>query len=261
MRSQLLRSVVFVLGVVFAYASSANDGKEGIVEFTVQEKIGTAQVPVINVEVNVNKTRDLHVVFKEAKSGKKIKSTFKRIKKSGSYYFKVKVGNLSPGRYQWSAYLAPRKKNWNDRLGEPVNQIMQVVNAEKFEQKAVKKQTKKVVRNNVKKKDFAKKDGFKKIDWPKNISTNDELILTVQYLVTQERDIHLKLLSSKDWEEHGALKVNVKENGKFSLPFSSMLENYGPGKYVWVMSITEVGNPDKILKKQGRHFVISQPEK
>lgn len=260
MKNHILKSVVFLLGVVFAHTSLANDAKEGIVEFTVQEKIGTAQVPVINVEVNVDKTRDLHVVLKEAKTGKKIKSTFKRIKKSGKYHFKQSVGNLTPGRYQWSAYLAPRKKNWADRIGDPVNQIMQVVNAATFEPKVVKTKAKKAVNNNVKKKDFAKKDGFKKITWPKEISTNDELTLTVQYLVTQERDVHLKLLNSKNWEEHGAVKVNVKENGKFSLPFSSMLDNYGPGKYVWVMSITEVGNPDKIIKKQGRHFVISKPQ-
>jgi len=261
MRNHILRSVIFLLGVLFSYSNLADEVKEGIVEFTVQEKIGTAEVPVINVEVNVAKSRDLHVVFKDAKSGKKIKNTSKRIKKSGKYHFKVDVGNLLPGRYQWSAYLAPRNKNWDNRIGDPVNQIMQVVNAAKYGKKLVNKKVKKPVKKTVNKKKLASKDGFKKISWPKIISNNDEYTLTVEYLVTQDRDVHLKLLNSENWEEHGAVKINVNKNGKVSLPFASMLDNYGPGKYVWVISITEVDNPDKVLTKRGRHFVISNVDK
>ncbi|XQW86834.1 hypothetical protein ACOYR1_08975 [Thalassotalea piscium] len=233
--------------------------------FSVQETLTVGEIPVIKIDVDVTKKRDLHVILKNGKTQRNINTIKKPIKRTGKYHFNFDIDELPPGNYRWNAFITPRKKNGNDRIGDTATQMMRVITVEQaaINQQKLKELPKnnKVNKATEKHKKVASKDGFKKINWPKNISNNDAYILTVDYLVTKARDIHIKLLNSENWEEHGKVKISVNENGTFSLPFDSLLENFGPGKYAWVLSITEVGEPDNIVKKMGRHFVISKPEK
>lgn len=250
---------------LIVFQSNYAVAEDKINAFSVQETITVGETPIINIDVDVSKKRDLHVVLKDGKTQRNIKTIKKPIKSSGKYHFDFDIDELPPGNYRWNAFITPRKKNGNDRIGGSSTQMMKVIT---LEQAAINQQKIKKLKNNSKvnkatqkQKKTASKDGFKKISWPKNISNDEVYTLMVDYLVTQERDIHIKLLNSENWEEHGKVKISVDKNGTFSLPFDSMLENFGPGKYAWVLSITEVGKPDNIVKKMGRHFVISTPEK
>ena len=262
---KMLIPLVKIALAVIVFVPQLVNAEDKINTFSVQEILTVGEIPVINIDVEVSNKRDLHVVLKDGKTQRNIKTIKKPIKNSGKFHFNFDIDELPPGNYRWNAFITPRKKNGNDRIGDSSTQMMKVITLEQAaiaQQKFKQHQKNNKVNKATEKQDnTANKDGFKKISWPKEISNNDAYTLTVDYLVTQARDIHIKLLNSENWEEHGKVKMSVNENGTFSLPFDSMLENFGPGKYAWVLSITEVGEPDNIVKKMGRHFVISKPEK
>lgn len=232
---------------------------EQIITFTVDESLGTQQNATINVDVQVDKRRDLHVVLKEDKTWRNIKDTIKPIKKSGKYHFTFETKNLSPGKYRIDAFLTPKRKDWNDRIGETLNRFVTVINAPfadtANENVQAKHKEKQLAQSAML---FGKEDRVKSINWPKEVKTNEEFKLTVKYTITSAKDLHIRLLNSNNWQEQGAVKIKLKKSGETVLPFGSMVENFEPGKYAWVVSITDTDNPEAVAHKMGKHFTIGQ---
>ncbi|WP_111977873.1 hypothetical protein [Algibacillus agarilyticus] len=174
------------------------------------------------------------------KTWKNIKTTRKRIKKSGKYHFKMPIENIKPGKYRVNAYLTPRGKDWQDKIGDQVGQNLTVVDADKY----------------VKTINFNNMDKIKSAKWPKQINDNNEHILNIKYSLTEVRDLHIRLLNRKNWQAEGTLKFKVTEPGEISLPINNMLNDFPAGKYAWVMYLTAVDETERLSDKLGKNFIL-----
>lgn len=232
-----------LIGLLVVCSFSAN-AKDNFVSFSIKEKIGYQDAPTVFVELELNKTRDLYVAIQDAKEWKTVKRTMKRVKKSGKYHFEIPVENLKPGTYRVDAYITPRGKDWNSRIGDSKQVMMQVVDEPNFVEQTA----------------FSSMDKVRFVDWPEQIVGVQEAILMVKYEITEPRDLILKLLNSDNWQEHGELKFPVEEPGNFSLPLSHLTEDFNEGKYAWVIYLTEQGQNEPVSDKYGKHFVLSKAE-
>ncbi|MGJ8694513.1 MAG: hypothetical protein ACSHW0_18780 [Thalassotalea sp.] len=231
---------VILLTVLLSCSSHAEKVDE-ILSLSSQTIIGIAEVPTVHVELHVNKTRDLHVALQDLSTMRPVKTTMKRIKKSGKYHFNVKIEELKPGNYRWNAYLTPKNKQWQDRIGKTLSQNIEVINAAKY----------------VKEVEFSKQDRIKSVLWPKQINDNKEHLLTVKFDISQPRDLHIKLLSSENWQEFGALKYTVNQPKDIVMPFNNIIDSFEAGKYAWVVYLTDVGSEEPLVKKKfGKHFEV-----
>lgn len=230
--------------VLFLFANIVQ-ADDAILSLSATEIIGYKQSQTVHVELEVKKTRDLHVAIQNMVGFQTIKRTMKRIKKSGKYHFTVDIDNLKVGKYRIASYLTPRGKDWNDRIiqGQPFE--FEVIN----EKKHVKKTT------------FSSEDKIKFVKWPKQIIGKQEATLIIQYDIKEPRDIHVKLLDSDNWKEHGALKFPVSEPGNLTLPLSNLTDDFPVGNYAWVVFVVEKGKTENLSDKYGKHFTLAHKQK
>lgn len=238
----LAKTIATFTVLISAFLSTSSYAQDdAIVNFDLDNLvIGLEEKPVVRVELALSKLRDLHVAVQEVKSRKTIKSTMKRIKKSGNYHFSLDIDDIKPGKYRVNAYLVPKGKNWNDRIGDTKFKVITIIDAPKAPKQSV----------------YAQKDLIKNVIWPKTVTDDSEVILTAKYDITENRDLHLKLLDSENWQELGALKYTVKKPGEIAVPFSDLVTNFPAGKYVWVVYLATIGTDEPVTKKLGKHFVI-----
>ncbi|MGJ8679472.1 hypothetical protein [Paraglaciecola sp.] len=237
---KLLKSFVFVIVAVLLLSKSALANEDKIIELVVQDKIGFEEVPVVQVEVQVSKTRELHVAVVNLNGWKTVKKTQKRIKQSGKFHFEVPIDNLEPGKYRVDTYLAPRRKGWADRITEPTRRNLVVMNQATTPKKSV----------------FSKEDKVRKVTFPKTVVGNESIALKVKYDITEPRDLHIKLLDSGNWKEFGALKFPVNKTGEVNVPLSNMTDDFPASKYAWVVYLSTKENSVPLSKKQGKHFEL-----
>lgn len=232
---------LFIL--LFLYISNAHC-EELITSITADETIGFKQTPIVHVELEIDKTRDLHVAFQTLDGSRTLKTTMKRIKESGKYHFEVPIENLTSGKYRIASYLTPRGKNWNDRIYQAPHFLFNVVDQETYVETTA----------------FSSQDKIKLVEWPKQIVGLQEATLKINYEITQPRDIHIKLLDSDNWKEFGSIKYSVAEPGNISIPFSQLTNDFPAGNYAWVIFISVNGETENIGKKYGKHFTLVQQE-
>ncbi|MBU2924283.1 hypothetical protein Q4530_08270 [Colwellia sp. 1_MG-2023] len=236
-----LRYGVFTLTFLCLFFAQTLQAADTITSLSATEVIGYEQSPTVYVELEVDKTRDLHVAFQTVKGARTIKKTMKRIKKSGKYHFEVEIDDLKAGQYRIAAYLTPRGKNWNDRLFQVKPFDFTVINEKKYVKKTI----------------FSKQDKINFVKWPKQIIGKQEAKLTIQYDITEPRDLHIKLADSDTWKEFGALKFPVTEPGTFTLPLSNLTADFPIGNYAWIVHLAETGKKETISDKYGKHFTLS----
>lgn len=230
---------LFVFFTLLASFHGYTKEKDKILSFSVQENLGTAEAPKIKVKLTVDKTRELYVSVQDLNDNRKrVGSTKKRIKKSGNYHFDMDI-ELKPGKYRFNAYLAPRGKDWNDRIGNQLSAEMTVVDADKY----------------VKPTEFSTTDKIKKIDWPQKITDNNAHNLIINYDITEPRTLIVKLYNKKGWKVEGTLKFPLKKPGQTSIPIDSMIKSFGTGDFAWTMIISDNSTNAEINKK-GKHFKI-----
>jgi hypothetical protein len=218
-----------------------------------KSEIGTNEKPVITLELDIAKTRDLFIVIRNMKSWQSVKQSMYRIKKSGQYHLAVEVEDLTPGRYRVDSYLAPKGKNWAERLAEPIFNEFTVLDVNTVNQTKV-APIKKVAA------EYAKNDQIVKLTWPKWIDKNGDIFLKIRFDITQPRDLHIKLLGSDNQQELGAIKLPVNTIDDVSVPFSDMLTNFDQGKYMWVAYLTAKQSELAITQKVAKYFNVIQPK-
>ena len=233
-------AVQFVCLILLFTAINAKANNDSIVEFSVQKSIGFEEVPLVQIEVELSKTRDLHVAVQNMDGWQTVKRAMKRVNKSGKYHFEIPVDNLKPGQYRIDAYLTPKGKDWNDRLGETIHQELRVLNQAKLVESA----------------NFSARDKVKMVDFPKQVIGKEDVNLRVIFDITAARDLHLKLLNSDNQQELGALKFPVTTPGDMSLPLSNMTDDFPPGNYSWVIYLSETGKTTPIVEKYGKYFIL-----
>jgi hypothetical protein len=229
---------LFITYILFSFNSYAKE-EDKILAFSVQETLGSEEKPTVRIKLDIQKTRELFVAVQDINNKmQRVDSTQKRIKKSGNYHFDMDI-DLKPGKYRFNAYIAPRGKGWNERIGKQQSVNVTVIDAPKY----------------IKKTKFSKTDKVKQITWPKSISDNTEQVLTIKYDITQPRILLLKLLNKKGWKEEAVLKLPLKQPGQQSLPINSMLSDFGVGDYAWAAIITDE-ETGEVITKQGKPFTI-----
>lgn len=238
-------SLSFYFGLVL-FLVTHDSLAESVVRVQVPTEIGFKQQPLVEVEIEIDKTRDLHIVLQSKIDGSwsTEQSKFKRLKKSGAYKFKMPLGKVLPGNYRWSIYLTPRGGNWNQRLDKPTFSSMTILDTPTAKEKVF----------------FSKQDKVQQAKWPNLISDDASYTLEVQYAITEPRNLNIILYNSDNWSELGVIKLPVKEPGKLSVPFDSLLSNFGEGKYVWTIYFTDNDGNELQKKKLGRHFTIEKAQ-
>ena len=244
MNSLIQKCMKYSVFILTLFCGSNAYADDNIISLSTNEIIGYKETPIIYVELTIDKTRDLYVAFQNMDGWQTVKTTMKRIKKSGKYHFEVPIEDLKVGKYRVDAYITPKGKNWNDRLNETHHVEFEVINQEKHIKQTV----------------FSEQDRVKFVDWPKNIVGTQEATLTIKYDITEPRDLHIKLLDSSNWKEYGALKFPVTEPGDFVLPLSHLSEDFPSGAYAWVVYLTPTNELNKLSKEYGKHFVLKDTE-
>ncbi len=234
-----LPTIFALLAALLSFNLAANTDE--INSLSTQEKIGFEEVPVIYVDVSVSKIRQLHVAVVDMSTWQNVAKTNKRIKQSGNYHFELPIEGIKPGRYRVDAYLSPRGKGFADKITEPTRTQIQVIKKARFEKPSI----------------FNVIDKVRQVSFPKIVDGNEDVNLKVQFFIKEPRDLHMKLLSSENWKEFGALKFPVNEPGEMSLPLTNMAGDFPAGKYAWVVSITEKGKTEP-LAKMGKHFELKE---
>lgn len=237
MKYKLFLSALLTVFVSFTVAAENDE----ITSLTLQEKIGLTEIPIIYVDVEVSKIRQLHVVIQDMSSWKNVAKTNKRIKQSGNYHFELPIENMKSGKYRVDAYLSPRGKGFAEKLAEPIRTQILVINKPIFEKPSI----------------FNALDKVRQVEFPKVVEGNEDVTLKVVFFIKEPRDLHMKLLSSETWKEFGALKFPINEPGEMTLPLADMAGDFPNGKYAWVVSITEKGKTEP-LAKMGKHFELGE---
>ena len=231
--SILIGALCFLAGSVFA--------EDRILSLTVQGKLGYDEIPVVRVEVDLKRARDLHVSFQTWGDFKPIKRTMRRIPESGKYHFEVPFDNLKSGRYRVAAYLTPRGKDWNNRLGETSHASMEVVDTPTLVQEAL----------------FGDEDRVSFVDWPKEVAGDEEVTLKILYELTEPRELIVRLANSENWKQHGEVVVTVTEPGEVTIPLANLTSDFPAGNYAWIVFLAEPGSNEAISEKYGKHFVLT----
>ena len=214
---------------------------DNILDLSVQEKLGYDEIPVVRVELDLETSRDLHVAFQTWGDWKPVKRTMRRIPQSGRYHFEVPFDNLEPGRYRVAAYLTPRSKDWNDRLGESTHASMEVVDAPTFVRQTL----------------FSDEDRVTFVDWPAEVAGNEEVTLEIRYEVTEPRELVVRLSNSENWQQHGEIVIPVREPGNVTIPLANLTSDFPVGKYAWIVFLAESGAKEPISDRYGKHFVLT----
>ena len=232
-----------LLSVLLTFLVNANvfADNDAITNLTTQEKIGLTEMPRIYVDIEVSKLRQLHVAIIDTSNWKNVAKTNKRIKQSGSYHFDLPIENMHPGKYRIDAYLSPRGKGFAEKLAEPIRTQLEVIDKPKYEKPSI----------------FNAIDKVRQVEFPKVVNSNEDVDLKVLFYIKEPRILHMKLLSSEDWKEYGALKFPINEPGEITIPLSNMAGDFPNGKYAWVVSITEKGKTEP-LAKMGKHFQLGK---
>ncbi|AWB64997.1 hypothetical protein C2869_00430 [Saccharobesus litoralis] len=224
----------------FAFVAKAEE-VDNIITINTAAKIGFEQLPKVKVDIKVKKTRELYVALQDKQTWRNIKTTRKRIKKSGNYHFDFNIDNLKPGNYRLNAYITPRGKDWNSRIGEQKGVDFIVVDQAQFVEKI----------------QMATEDKIKGISYPKTIADDAEYKLDIQFDITEPRDLIIKLLNKNGWKEAGVLSFPVKEPGNISLPIDKMVTNFPAGDYAWMTYLSETGSKQPLSNKRGAHFSLT----
>ena len=214
---------------------------DDILNLTVQEKLGYDEIPVVRVELDLQRSRDLHVSFQTWGNWRSVKRTMRRIPRSGKYHFEVPFDNLKPGRYRVAAYLTPRGKDWNERLGDSTHVSMEVVDAPTIAGQTL----------------FSLEDKVTFVDWPEEVAGNDELTLEVRYEVTEPRDLIIRLSNSETWKQQGELIFTVREPGNITIPLGNLTSDFPVGKYAWFVFLAESGAKEPVSDRLDKHFVLT----
>ena len=241
MQSSRAKIIALFLGLSL-FIGEMTLAEDRIVSLSVQEKLGYEDVPVVRVEVELDTKRDLHVSFQTWGDWKAVKRTMRRIPQSGKYHFEVPFDNLKPGRYRIAAYLTPRRKDWNDRVGNTMHAPMEVVDEPTFAEQTA----------------FSDTDKVLQVKWPKEISGSEEVTLEVRYSITEPRDLVVRLANSDNWKQMGELVFPVKEPGTTSVPLANLTADFPPGNYAWIVFLAESGTKEPQLGKLGKHFVLTE---
>ncbi|TYK66234.1 hypothetical protein [Colwellia echini] len=239
--NKTLKLFKYVTYFLAAFYLSNVYADEGFINLTATEIIGYQQSPTVYVELEVNKTRDLHVVIQTVDGSNPINRTMKRIKQSGKYHFEVEIDDLKPGKYRVVSYLTPKGKNWSDRIDQATPFNFEVINKPEY----------------IKQISFSNQDKINFVKWPKKIIGTQEANLVIQFEITEPRDLHIKLLDSDNWKEHGAFKLPVVEPGNMSLPLSNLKADFPIGNYAWVVFLAPTGENEPVSEKFGKHFTLT----
>lgn len=231
--------LVQFVGLMFL-GVNAHAKDDSITAFSVQKQIGYEEVPFVEIEVELSRTRDLHVAVQNTDGWQTVKRTMKRINDSGKYHFELPIDNLQAGQYRLDAYLTPKGRDWNDRLTQTMHQEMQVV-----DQAQLVPPTK-----------FSQSDKVKIVDFPKLVTGKEDANLRVIFNITMPRDLHLKLLNSDSRQELGALKFPVTTPGDITLPLSNLTDDFPPGNYTWVIYLAESGKTEAVAEKYAKYFIL-----
>ena len=237
MKYKLFLSALLTV-LVSLTAAAENDQ---ISSLTLQEKIGLTETPLVQVEVEVSKIRQLHVVIQDMSSWKNVAKSNKRITESGNYHFELPIENMRPGKYRVDAYLSPRGKGFSEKLADPIRTQIEVIDKPTYEAPSI----------------FNALDKIRHVEFPKFVEGNEDVTLKVVFYIKEPRDLHMKLLNSDNWKEFGALKYPINEPGEMILPLSDLSGDFPDGKYAWVVTITEKGKTEP-LAKMGKHFVLGE---
>ncbi|GGA75941.1 hypothetical protein GCM10011369_17270 [Neiella marina] len=242
--TKMIIRVLAILSLAWAGLANANDQISNLV---VEQEIGPNQPPLIEMDLQVSKQRELHIAMIRLEDWKNVKRIQKRIKKSGPVKLRLPVADLKPGSYRIDAYLAPRRGGWTDRLAEPTSANLSVVtDAQLAEKKQAKKNQKP---------QFAKEDKVLLVNFPKTVG-DEPVDLAVKFQISQNRTLKIKLLSSENWEEFGALDFPVERNGDLNVPLENLAAQFPPGKYAWVVQILD--DNDEVVAKLGKHFTLGK---
>lgn len=239
-----INSLLLALSLaLFTLLSASAQAEDKIVSINLKQvEIGTKEKPTVEIELALSKTRDLHIAVQDTKTWRPIKRTMRRIKKSGKYHLAIDVEDLKPGIYRVDAYITPKGKDWNARFGDTIFNNLTVLDQEFAPKPSI----------------FADKDVIRSINWPKVIDHNNEVVVSVNFDITEPRDLHIKLLDSSNWQEYGSMKFPVKQPGDVAVPLDQVQDNFPPGKYAWVAYLTESNTDKKVTKELGWHFKISK---
>lgn len=222
-------ALFFLLNSVFTL-STAHAQSDEITHVKVPSIIGYEQNVTVYVQVDVKKSRDLHVTIQNTKNWKNEKSILKRIKKSGAYHFEVKMKDqLKPGSYRWNIYLSKKKGGWKNKVSE-TKSINLIVSEEP---QVITKKIKKVV------------ESVTSISFPALIKDNKAVELSVKYKVNAKRDLVLKLQNKSNWQYIGEVVYPIKESGIFTLPVKNMITDFPMGEYRWEVFLAEKENKNK----------------
>jgi len=220
--------------------------EDRIVSLSAQEMLGNDEIPVVRVELELNTKRDLHVAFQTWGDWKPIKRTMRRIPQSGKYHFEVPFDKLKPGKYRIAAYLTPRRKDWNDRVGNTMHAPMEVLDVPQLASQA---KSEKAV--------FSDVDKVSLVKWPQEISGTEEATLEIRYSITQSRDLIVRLANSDSWKQMGEMIFPVEEPGTTSVPLANLTSDFPAGNYAWIVFLAESGTKEPQLGKLGKHFVLT----
>ncbi|MBD1388347.1 hypothetical protein IC617_02805 [Neiella sp. HB171785] len=238
--------VRIVLAIALSWFGSAHAADQ-ITNLVVEQEIGPNQPSLIEMDVEVSKQRELHIAMIRLEDWQNVKRIQKRIKQSGPVKLRLPVADLKPGSYRVDAYLAPRRGGWTERLDQPVSANLTVVSdAQLAKNKQAKSQQKP---------QFAKEDKVLQVKFPKTVG-DEPVDLAVKFQITQNRTLKVKLLSSENWEEFGALDFPVERNGDLNVPLENLAAQFPPGKYAWVVQILDEN--EEVVAKLGKHFTLGK---
>ncbi|MGJ8680697.1 hypothetical protein [Paraglaciecola sp.] len=234
------RLVLSVLLFISVNAFSADSILSATLE---KSEIGVKEKPVVSLNLEVSKTRELFVAIQDTKSWRRVKQSMFRIKKSGKYHLAIDVDNLQPGQYRVDAYLTPKGKTWVERFAEPIFNDLTVVDKVKTAAPS----------------NLAKTDQVLKSTWPMWIDDDQDTLLKIRFDISEPRDLHIKLLNTQTRKELGALKLPVDKLEDVIIPFSDMQSNFEYGSYVWISYLTERNSLQGVSEKKAKYFNILPP--
>lgn len=229
-----------IIGLCFSQQAFS---AEKINDLNIKSRIGLSEVPIVHVDVAIEKARDLHVTIQSFDGWKKVAGTKKRIKSSGKYHFEMPIENMQPGRYRAISYITPKGKNWDKRIGEEVRVVFEVL-AQQFTKEPVAEPKASIV------------DKIKAISFPKKVTGNEAVDLSIKFDIAKSRKIKIRLLNSENWKELGVLKYTVNESGVLDIPLVNLADDFPAGKYAWVVFLLDSSTEKEVAKKMGKHFEL-----
>ncbi|WP_096084617.1 hypothetical protein [Agaribacterium haliotis] len=232
----LLVSVFFFVAVVHASEKKVDQ----INTFSAVEYIGGKEKLRVDFDVDIKKARDIYILVRYFDTWKNISERRLRIKKSGTYHVELDTEGLKPGQYRVGAYMTPRGKNWNARVGNEMNSVFTVVDSDVYQEQVV----------------FSDTDKVDRVRWPKEVG-NEENTLHVNYSITQPRDLHIKLFDKQSNQAVTTIVYPLTKPGEWSLPITKLAEKIPAGGYVWVVYVSESKADEAIGEKYHMPFDLT----